>query len=135
MSGNSVPTPGDAEAEADLDCQGDPSRVGEVGLELLDSADAVEYDEEAALYRLRYDPVVDSTGLAVLATVAAVTGTDPGDLQPLGSVVDVDALDGIAGGRPFDGGRNDLQVTFRYNDLDVTVDNYEVIEVSTERCT
>lgn len=55
----------------------------------------VEFDGETGTYRTRYGPEVRTAGLAVVEAVAAVEGTDPVALEPIGKTVDVDALDAL----------------------------------------
>lgn len=133
MSGEHSESP--ADAGVDPDQENRRWRTVDVGadLDVLQSADALEYDEERRRYRLAYDSSSDPPSMAVVATVAAVTYTDPNDLPPLGSRIDVDALDAICADRPSDGDGAPVRASFRYDGIDVMVDNREVKAAITEK--
>ncbi|UPV99854.1 hypothetical protein M0R88_15210 [Halorussus gelatinilyticus] len=79
----------------------------------------------------------ESFSEGVIAAVSAASGTDsiaPKEatssaevLEPLYSVVDPDALDGLFRGR--DSGRGSVEVSFAYHDHEVTVSGGGQIEV------
>ncbi|MHB9286693.1 HalOD1 output domain-containing protein [Halobacteriales archaeon Cl-PHB] len=62
----------------------------------------------------------------IVTKIAAREGVDPTELQPLGAVIDVDALESLVG----EGGRFTGQVTFTYLDYEVTVERDEAASVT-----
>jgi hypothetical protein len=84
---------------------------------------SVEYDSEDGTYTVRdiWAPGVPPSQ-RVIEAVAAVTGTDPSQTEPLFDAVDPDALDELFAStwsgrvRPSTG-----RVTFRYGEHDVTL--------------
>lgn len=97
------------------------------GDEFTPSTEWVEFDEADGVYRVTYDPAVDETSLAVVSTVASVSGTDPVDLDPLYDAVDPAALDRLF--RP-DNRSESCRMTFRFCELDVTIDATGIIELN-----
>lgn len=78
---------------------------------------------ETPLYDLSRSVVNSSdelTSVTVIDAVAAVTCTDPLDLDPLYYTIDPDSLDGMFSAR-FDDRRTDVQVQFTYEGCRVTV--------------
>lgn len=94
--------------------------------EFTTSTEWVEFDEADGVYRVAYDPANDETSLAVVSAVATVSGTDPIDLEPLHDAVDTSALDRLF--QPENRLRN-CRTTFRFCDLDITVDATGKIEL------
>ncbi|WP_276282006.1 HalOD1 output domain-containing protein [Halorussus caseinilyticus] len=62
---------------------------------VLPSGVEIERDESDGCYRARYDSTEHPTSTVVVTAVAAVTETDPLDLEPLRESLDPDALDDI----------------------------------------
>jgi hypothetical protein len=83
---------------------------------LLQSAEPLTFDEDDEIYRLTYDPSVDDTSLAIVEIVATITETDAFELKPLYSVIDTNALDGLASGM-----QDDCQIKFQYTGFQITV--------------
>lgn len=96
--------------------------------DLLDSADDIIYYEDDRVYRLEYDPSLDTPTLAVVAAVAAITRTDPMDLDPLHSVVDTSALDDLFAPSPANHGRWG-RVVFRFGGFEIMASSQGIIEV------
>ncbi|MFC7080169.1 HalOD1 output domain-containing protein [Halorussus caseinilyticus] len=69
---------------------------------VLPSGVEIERDESDGCYRARYDSTEHPTSTVVVTAVAAVTETDPLDLEPLRESLDPDALTTSSGGRPAD---------------------------------
>ncbi|WP_435366037.1 HalOD1 output domain-containing protein [Haloarchaeobius sp. DYHT-AS-18] len=71
--------------------------------------------------------VEESVSMAVVRAVSAFIGCEPCSLQPLGNVVDPDALDTLFDrrydGTPRTGGR----LSFVFNDCHITIDNGEYL--------
>lgn len=65
-----------------------------------DAAPTVEFDSETRSYRTNYENAESAPGIALVEAVAAIEETDPIELEPLGSVLDVDALDSVIGTMP-----------------------------------
>jgi len=87
------------------------------------------YDEHFDTYRVQYDRD-DSRQLttAIAEEVAAVSGTDPEDLEPLYETVDPDALDRLL--TPRDGTDSVGGVWFHYAGYRVTVRGAGEIEIT-----
>ena len=56
---------------------------------------AVDYDPAEDRYRASYDLEEIDPSLAVVKAIAAVEGVDPLDMEPLGTTVDLEALDSV----------------------------------------
>lgn len=69
-------------------------------------------------YRVGYDSIPDDPALAIVRAISAITRTDPLELEPLHTAIDPDALD-----RSFSTTGNASQFSFRYVNLEMTVDN------------
>lgn len=71
----------------------------------------------------------EPTSLAVVHAASAVTGREPCSLEPLGSVLDTDALDALfasrANGQPRSGGT----LSFIYAGCRVSIDNNEFLSI------
>lgn len=80
--------------------------------------ESFDYDADDGAYRVLYDPEDVAPSTAVISAVAALTDTDPLDIEPLHSAIDPDALDTIATDQPAEG---DLKVTFNLDSHAVTV--------------
>jgi len=98
-------------------------------LGVTDSIDGVEFDADTNTFWATYDSARDSVSLAVVAVVAAVENRAPTDLDPLQSVVDTDALQGLfqTSGR---GLQSPTRTSFRYEGYEVTVSSEAVVEVT-----
>lgn len=66
---------------------------------------------------------------AVRRAVSAVTGREPGSLQPLTDVIDPDALDALFAPGPDDTPRAGGRLSFNYSSCHVTVDNGEFLTI------
>lgn len=71
-------------------------------------------------HRARYDGDVQAS-VAVVEQVAELTGTDPTELTPLGTVLDSDALDHLVRAAMQDGERGAVSLSFTYEGHAVTV--------------
>ncbi|WP_310930113.1 HalOD1 output domain-containing protein [Halogeometricum luteum] len=58
---------------------------------------------------------------AVIDAVSELTATDPLELEPLGAVVDTDAVETLFDSAPSGTVRHDASLSFRYENCDVTV--------------
>lgn len=94
--------------------------------DLLESADEITYHEDDRVYRVEYDRSMDTPSMAVVAAVAAMTRTDPMDLDPLHSSIDTDALDGLFTATNH---RRWGRVVFRFNGFEITASSCGTIEV------
>ncbi len=94
---------------------------------LLESADEITYHEDDTVYRVEYDRSVDTPSMAVVAAVAAITRTDPMDLDPLHSAIDTDALDDLFTATDH---RRWGWVVFRFNGFEITASSCGTIEVN-----
>lgn len=92
-------------------------------------SEAIEYHPETDSYRGRFDSSAESVTTAVVSMVAKVAENDPLEMEPLYSAVDPDALNDLITSVPSDPSHPDLEVTFAFDDYDVTVHSYGVIAV------
>lgn len=67
---------------------------------------------------------------AVVDTVSKLTATDPLELEPLGTVVDTDAVETLFGPGQIGSIRHDADLSFRYEGCDVTVGNDGTVSVT-----
>lgn len=85
-----------------------------------ESAESTDERAGTALQRAEFDWTKTDPSVAVVLTVAEVTGREPEWLAPLGEAIDPDALDAaVAGVSASDGGG--VSTSFRYEGVDVTV--------------
>lgn len=82
-----------------------------------------------AAYVTTFDPAGDRPSEAVVNTVAALHGADPGDLEPLYDVVEPDALDSFVAHAQRVGDDGTHQVWFTYEGFDVGVQSDGEIRV------
>lgn len=106
------------------------SESGNAGKSYADLVSA-GYEESEGAFRVEFDPATESPCLAVVAALDAVDATGAASREPLGTVVDTDALEALFASLQRDdpaspsGGR----VTFRYADYEVTVHTTGVVEI------
>lgn len=84
----------------------------------------LERDPQTGTYRAPLDGQPPST--VVVMAVATITGQEEGAVEPLGTVVDPDALDALFAPRLDGTARRGGRVSFRFADFDVTVAGGEV---------
>ena len=84
---------------------------------------AVDYDPAEDRYQASYDLEKVNPSLAVVKAIAAVEGVDPLDMEPLGTTVDLEALDSVLRSGI---GKSDPTVTLR-------IRGYEIILYSSGR--
>lgn len=87
--------------------------VGRIIPTAKNGEDSAELESE--VFRTTFDRQTESVGMAVVSTVAAVSNTDPKEMEPLHHVIDTDALDAVF--HPGSHGR----ATFSYSGYEVTV--------------
>jgi|GEM_PF-1567964 len=71
-------------------------------------------------FHLRFDPESEPVGHAVVKAASFVHNVDQTDLSPLAETVEPDALEALVGGHAR-GDREPVEVTFTYEDLQITV--------------
>jgi hypothetical protein len=84
----------------------------------FDGATVIEWDEETSTYRLQHNwqaPVPIS--LLVVEVVAAVTGREATELEPLYGTVDPELIDGLV----VSSWRSDVTLSFPYEGHTVTI--------------
>lgn len=87
--------------------QGSPGKVDRVG-----------YDPRTETYHAQHDRTNNgSLSITIVEAIAAVTGAEQGEMEPLHSVLDPDALDTVLSSAE----EGDLRVEFRYEERVVTV--------------
>lgn len=74
------------------------------------------------VFHVSYDPTNEEVTEVVIRSVAVIHNADPADLPPLGDAVDPDALSALFGPGS-EGFSADAQVTFVYEDLEITIDS------------
>lgn len=79
-------------------------------------------DGRRDVFHVTFDPAEEDVTEAVVRAVAVIHNVEPADLPPLVDVVDPDALSALFGpaAEAFD---SDVQATFVYQDLEITVDS------------
>lgn len=80
-----------------------------------------EYDPDTGTYEVHFDPTEYAPSTAVVLAVAAVTETDPLELEMLNDCVDPECLDGLFGPKQDGTPRTGGHVTFSFADHEVTV--------------
>jgi hypothetical protein len=91
-----------------------------------------EFDGATGEHRAKYD--WDTNGkptMAVVEEVAAATGRDPNDLDPLATAVDTDALDALVTRANSTNGLT--HVSFSYEGMNVTVDSGGLVLIEPRR--
>lgn len=84
------------------------------------TGDLVTYDPSSDTYHAEFSAEEpDDAADTVVAGVAAIEDEDPIELEPLGSVVDTDALGDIF--HPASGSGTDVSVSFEYSGYRITV--------------
>lgn len=71
----------------------------------------------------------ESVSTAVFRAVSAVTGQEPGSLQPLTDIIDPDALDALFEPRSNDVPRTGGHLSFVYSSCRITIDNGEFLTI------
>lgn len=78
------------------------------------------YERCPDTFHLRFDPDAEPVGQAIVKAASFVHNTEPTELPPLARVIDPDALDAIVSKASSVEG-NCVEVTFTYEDLEITV--------------
>jgi|AntDeeMetagen134_2_1112570.scaffolds.fasta_scaffold00084_32 hypothetical protein len=86
-----------------------------------------EYYPKEDTYRAFYDADRESPSTAIVSAVAAVSDTDPLDMDPLHTTVDTDALNSLI--TPHRAPVGDSHVTFEYCGCEVTASSYGGLKV------
>lgn len=91
-------------------------------------------EQAAEFCRLEeFDPRTDSVIETIVTAVAELAETSPGELDPLYSAVDPDALDGIITSVATNSNPADAEITVRYHGYVVTVHSYGVVEIASSQ--
>lgn len=80
----------------------------------------IEYDEEFDRHIVEFGDNTRSASEVIVFTIAEITGEDPTALEPLGEVIDPDALDAIFS-RSDETDRSAAHLSFQYEGYDVTL--------------
>lgn len=89
--------------------------------------DTFDYHPDEDVYRAIYSHTDESTSTAVVGAVAAVSDTDPLEMEPLQNSVDTDALNVLT--TPRVDAEGDRHVTFTFQGYEVTASSYGSITV------
>lgn len=100
------------------------TKVSGVGVE------TVEYSQESGTVRTQFDQEKTPASTAVVATLADVMDTDPVELDPLHSIVDLDELDALV--RVRNGTSGDFHISITHEGYAITVHSYGVITITPE---
>ena len=91
---------------------------------------AIEYDDEFGRHVVEFDVESDrSTSEIVVYAIAEVAAEDPTSLQPLGEIVDPDALDAIFD-RPSARDSGSAHISFEYEGYEVTIFSHGRLTIS-----
>lgn len=71
----------------------------------------------------------ESVSGAVIRAVSAVKGRKPASLQPLGEVIDPDALDVLSDPWANEGRQTDSPLSFRYSGCHITIEHSELLTI------
>ena len=78
--------------------------------------ESLEYDLESRTYLARFDRATTAASMAVVAALSDVMGVEPTEMEPLGSVVDPEALD-----RLFSDGATEASAQFQFAGCEVSI--------------
>lgn len=90
--------------------------------------ESIEYDLETQTYLARFDRATTAASIAVVAALSDVMDVDPMEIEPLGSVIDTDALDALIDHRGAADG--DVSMTFTVDWYELTVSTEGVVTVT-----
>lgn len=98
-----------------------------------DAGERLWYDDEVGVYRFEYDPSdVDEFVVELVVALAAVTGVDPLEVDPLAPAVDTERLEACVAALNGDRPRVEGTVTFDAAGCEVTVLAGQVVIVAPE---
>jgi len=89
--------------------------------------ESLEYDLESRTYLASFDGATTAASMAVVAALSDVLGVDPTEMEPLGSVIDTDALDALIDGHG--AAESGLSVAFPLDGYELTVSTDGVVTV------
>lgn len=90
----------------------------------------IEHDETEGVYRVQHDWDADEPlSTVVVVAVAAVAGTDPLEIEPLGASLNPSALDDLFAPKSNDFARDEAEVAFSFADHRVAVSGAGEIEI------
>ena len=90
--------------------------------------EVVESGQDSATIRTRFDQEETPASMAIVATLANVTDTDPTDLRPLYAAVDPDAVNALVSARPRAHG--DTYITFTHEGHEIQVASSGVVTIT-----
>lgn len=77
-------------------------------------------DDRRDVFHVSFDPNEESVFVVLTEAVALIQDTAPEALTPLSDVIDVDAIEALFGRSP-ERQPNDIEVTFEYESLSITI--------------
>jgi hypothetical protein len=92
--------------------------------------EVVEYDADTGTYRATYDSSTESVCMAIISTVAAVSETDPSELEPLYPVINPDALNALFSSKQDGRSRTGGEVRFTYCGYEITATSNSDVQVA-----
>lgn len=90
--------------------------------------ESIEYDPESQIYLARFDRETTDASMAAVAALSDVMGAEPTEIEPLGSVIDTDALDALVGHSK--AAESDLSATFTLDQHELMVSTDGVVTVA-----
>lgn len=90
--------------------------------------ESLEYDVDSRMYVASFDRETTDASMAAVAALSDVMDVDPTEMEPLGSVIDTDALDALIGHRAAE--ENDLSAAFTLGRYELTVSTDGMITVA-----
>lgn len=105
------------------------SRPPAANAKIAESLSPIEFDIEEKSFQATYDTTRDPASLAVVTAVSTALGREPGNLPPLQSAIETDALNKLAS-KSSTGPENCIQISFGYEGLEITVTGKGVIKAN-----
>lgn len=91
------------------------------------SFESFDYDAEESTFRILSDPDDVAPSTAVISALAAISDTDPLEIEPLYTGIDPDALDSLVSKKPATG---DVEIAFHLHGHSVRVKSSGSIEIT-----
>lgn len=89
--------------------------------------ESFDYDADEGAYRVLYDPNAVDPSTAVVSALAAISDTDPVEMDSLHTAVDTDCLNSIASMQPATG---DVEIAFQLHGHSVRIKSSGSIEIT-----
>ena len=90
--------------------------------------ESIEYDLDSQTHTARFDRATTDASMAVVAALSDVMDVGPTEMEPLGSVIDTEALDALLDHHGASAG--DLSVSFMFDWYELTVSTGGIITIA-----